>query len=81
MLFQRKIDRAQQWLHEKSGKSDVKHQTGGDLPSMEELRAEANEEMDLEKGDFFAMLIAALITILPVCLLALLFMCGFMFFI
>ncbi len=75
MLFQRKVDRAMDWLHQRSQGSEAKPQeTSGDLPSMDELRREAAEDMELEKGDFFAMLVSAFIIILPVCLAALLIM-------
>ncbi len=76
MLFQNRIDRAQKWLHDRAAGSNSKKDTGaeGDLPSPEQLKMEAQEEMDLEKGDFAAMLIAAFVTIVPICLLVLLVM-------
>ena len=82
MLFQRKIDRAQKWLRERNGVSeDVQQHTGeGELPSMEELKAEAQSEIHLDKGDLPAMIIAALITILPACILVLLLLVSFVFF-
>ncbi len=81
MLFQRRVDRAFQWLKQRTGNDKQPEASGeGDLPSVEELRAEAQEEMELEKGDLFAMILSALIVILPVCLLALLAMVGFAFF-
>ncbi len=74
MLFQSRIDRAQKWLHDRAVRkeSHADPTAEGDLPSPVELRREAQEEMELEKGDIAAMLIAALVTILPVCLLVLL---------
>ncbi len=74
MLFQSRIDRAQKWLHDRANRNSAKSgsKAEGDLPSPEELRLEAQEEMNLEKGDITAMLIAAMITILPVCILVLL---------
>ncbi len=76
MLFQSRIDRAQKWLKERTGNTGDDHSKSenGEFPSMEDLRAEVQEEMDLEKGDKLAMLIAAFITILPACLVALLIM-------
>ncbi len=82
MLFQRKVDRAMEWSRNRSGKHEERSHScaEGELPSMEELRAQANQEMDLEKGDFLAMLIAGFAVILPAGLIVLLLMCGFMFF-
>ncbi len=81
MLFQKRIDRAFQWLKEKNGKQGQQASEGSDkLPSMEELKAQAQEEMDLEKGDFLAMLIAGFAVILPAGIIVLLLMVGFMFF-
>lgn len=76
MLFQSKIDRAQKWLHDRSdsGRRERELQEKGELPSGADLRAEAQEEIELEKGDVLSMLLAALITILPVALLVLLIM-------
>ena len=76
MLFQRKIDRAMKWLHNRSdsAKAEQAATEEGNLPPVEELRREAQEEEKLEKGDGLAMLIAALITILPVALVVLLVM-------
>lgn len=80
MLFQSKIDRAQKWLHDRSDSARKEKQTQDQegLPSMEDLKAEAQEEVELEKGDFLSMLIAAFITILPVALIVLLLMVGAM---
>ena len=75
MLFQRKVDRAVKWLHDRSdsGKAEQTEKEGN-LPSMDDLRAQAQNEMELEKGDWLAMLIAALVTILRVALVVLLVM-------
>ena len=83
MLFQRKIERAQNWLKERSGSADVPEQTenDGSLPSMEELKAEGRNEFHLEKGDLPAMLIAAFFTIMPVCVIVLLLICAIVFLI
>ena len=74
MFFQRKIDRAQKWLHDRNPSPIVRETESSheDLPSMEELKAEAQNEIYLDKGDLPAMIIAAMFTILPICLLVLL---------
>ena len=75
MLFQRKVDRAMKWLHNRSDSAKAEQaEKEGNMPSMDDLRREAQDEMELEKGDGLAMLIAAFITILPVALLVLLVM-------
>lgn len=73
MLFQRKIERAQQWLRERNQTTQPapEHTSQGDLPSMEELRRQGREEIHLDKKDLPAMILAALITIMPVALLVL----------
>ena len=82
MLFQRKIERAQQWLKERNQtlypKSSSRREA--DLPDMEELKRQARQENMLDKGDLPAMILAALITILPVCILVLLALVAFVFF-
>jgi hypothetical protein len=82
MLFQRKIERAQQWLKERNQtlypKSSSRREE--DLPDMEELKRQARQENMLDKGDLPAMILAALITILPVCILVLLALVAFVFF-
>ena len=77
MLFKRKIERAQNWLHEKSTSESAQC----DLPSMEELREEARNQSYFEKGDIPAMLIAALVTFLPVAIIVLLILCAWVLFI
>lgn len=75
MLFQRKVDRAMKWLHDRSDSGKAEQaEKGGHLPPVDDLRREAQNEMELEKGDGLAMLIAAFITILPVALFVLLVM-------
>lgn len=54
MIFQKKIDRAMEKLHEES-----------------DAEREEREIPELEKNDFLAMVIAAMITIVPVALLVL----------
>lgn len=80
MLFQRKIDRAFKKLHEESDHPEIDHfakerrRRKMKMEDPEERRAREalpsrEEEMpELEKNDFLAMVIAALITILPVAL-------------
>ena len=76
-MFKR-YERAQKWLREQNpqhNKPQAEPREDG-LPSMEELRAEANSNIELEKGDWAAMLIASFFTILLPCLLLLLFIVG-----
>ena len=73
-MFKR-YHRAQKWLQEQNPdyrRKEAEPREDG-LPSMEELRAEANSEIHLDKGDWPAMLIAAFFTILVPCLLILVF--------
>lgn len=64
MIFQKKIDRALDKLHEESDAGKAERE----LASGEEYVPEIPE---LEKNDFLAMVLAALITILPVALIVL----------
>ena len=77
MLFGKKLKRAQDWLREQNpdAEMDPEMVSDEDLPSLEELKAES-QEMNLDKGDLFAMIISAMITILPVCLIVLLVLVG-----
>ncbi len=64
MIFQSKIDRALKKLHDESdaGQAERDREQGmNEIPEMPEL----------EKNDFLAMVIAALITIIPVALVVL----------
>lgn len=79
MLFRKKIERAQKWLHDQSPETPADRGENGDLPSMEELKAEGKAEFTLEKGDIPAMLLAAL-PIVVICLLVLLALCSFVLF-
>lgn len=81
MLFRKKIQRAQDWLHDQSGQPEdpAGREETGEFPSMEELKAEGKAEFHLEKGDIPAMLLAAL-PIVVICLLVLLAICSFVFF-
>ena len=76
-MFKR-YHRAQKWLQEQNPERRTKEpeQREDGLPSMEELRAEANREVPLEKTDWPAMLIAAFFTILLPCLAILLVIAG-----
>ena len=64
MIFQKKVDRALEKLHEDSdvAKVEREQEAGADYEP---------EKLELEKNDFLAMVIAALITILPVALIVL----------
>lgn len=73
MLFQKKIDRAMKKLHEDSDAGRAEREHLGE----EDYR---QEKPELEKGDFLAMTIAAIITILPVALLVLLGLAAVMYF-
>lgn len=84
MLLQRKVDRAMKWSKERSLRAEGidpeeeeiqaelrKHSSQKEkLPSMAELMEEKKQkELEhLEKGDVKAMILAAMITIFPICL-------------
>ena len=92
MLLQRKVDRAMKWSRERSLraegidpeeeelKAELKKHSGkkDSAPSMEELIAEELER--LEKGDVKAMILAAMITIFPICLGLILLICLIAYF-
>lgn len=64
MIFQSKVDRALKKLHEESDAGQAEREM--------ELGNDYKQEMpELEKNDFLAMVIAALITIIPAALLVL----------
>jgi hypothetical protein len=73
MLLQRKIDRAMDWLKDKNNKSqpyiEDSVEDHSDLenfdPKAEWLRYE-NENIQLEKNDFFAIVISALLVFSPI---------------
>ena len=70
--------RAQKWLQEQNPdrhRQEIEQREDG-LPSMEELRAEANREVPLDKTDWPALLIAAFFTVLLPCLAILLVIAG-----
>ena len=77
MIFKR-YERAQKWLREQncSNREEVTETEDHDLLSMEELRAQANQDLKLDKSDWFALLFAALVNIFIPCLLFLLFIVG-----
>lgn len=64
MIFQRKIDRALDKLHEESDAGKAERELAPDEEYVPEIP-------ELEKNDFLAMVLAALITILPVALIVL----------
>lgn len=85
MFFRKKLEKSMKWHHEKAqGQPAAASEGLEDLPSMEELKEEAREEVTLEKGDLPAMILAGMLTILPACLAVLLILCllvvGFLFF-
>lgn len=65
MFFQRKIDGSMKKLHESSDAAEEERRKDAGEP-YEEL-----ERPELEKGDMFAMIIAAFITFIPVAILVL----------
>ena len=77
MLLQRKVNRAFDWQKEQvrqreaESKKKPECETSDDLPPMEDLIEK--DDGALEKGDLPAMIVSALITILPACIFALLF--------
>ena len=74
MLFQKKYDRAKQWqLEQKKKFSDY------NVDYSQEDRPSIADEM--EKGDMFALIFSAMITVLPVAILVLLIMvlAGYLF--
>ena len=72
MFFRKKLDRAQKWLR-------GQNKDAGELPTPEELK-EQNQELPLEKGDLPLLILLGMGIILPVCLLVLLAICSFVFF-
>ena len=76
-MFKR-YERAQKWLREQNPDNCKPHQeyADSDLPSMEELRREANQNINVDKSDWFALLVAGFGTILIPCALFLLFIVG-----
>ena len=60
MLFQKKVDDAFEKLHEESENVDLYY----DHLSQEDKREE--DQLDLEKGDKLAMILSALLVIMPI---------------
>lgn len=90
MIFQRKIDRAYQKLHEESDHPEEpqfenprsrKRRPKGEPQDPGDLMK--SEPPELEKNDFLAMVLAALITIVPVAaiVLVVITLIGYFFFI
>lgn len=80
MIFQKKIDRAMDWLKEKNKTEQVYNEgysgkNYGDNHDLEhfdpkaEWRAEQEEKIELEKNDVLAIIISALIVFGPVLLI------------
>ena len=90
MFFQKKIDRAMKASRERQAKANggnpeaPERQTEEEiLPSMEELRAQAQEELKNEPvsgKEIAAMILSAFLTIFPVCVAVLLLLCAAVYF-
>lgn len=74
MIFGKKLAASMEWLRKRSKGTPEPPDGEEDLPTMEELKKEA-ERAPLEKGDLPAMILAGFVTIVPACLLALLVLC------
>ena len=72
MFFRKKLDRAQKWLRGQNKDAE-------ELAAPEELK-EQSQELPLEKGDLPLLILLGMGIILPVCLLVLLAICSFVFF-
>ena len=57
MMFQKKVDRAMKWLKEKSNKN------------LDELEPKEYDNIELEKNDFLALIISALMVFGPIILI------------
>lgn len=57
MMFQKKVDRAMKWLKEKSNKN------------LDELEPKEYNNIELEKNDFLALIISALMVFGPIILI------------
>ncbi len=80
MIFGKKLNRAQKWLREQNPDlEDQQEFQDEDLPSVEELRRES-QQLNLDKSDMLAMIISAMITIIPACLIAILLIVGIAYF-
>ena len=79
MFFRSKLDRAQKWLRDRSSTESERQEDNGELPTPEELKKQ-NQEIPLEKGDLPLMILLGMGIILPVCLVVLLLICSFVFF-
>ena len=79
MFFRSKLDRAQKWLADHSSTEPEPQEDNGELPTPEELKKQ-NQEIPLEKGDLPLMILLGMGIILPVCLVVLLLICSFVFF-
>ena len=67
MLFQKKLDRARELRRERMGLDEEEENIEIERPPLKD---------EIEKGDMAAMLVSGCLTILPVCLLVLLLLCG-----
>ena len=74
MLLQRKVDRAMKWSRERSLRAEG-------IDPEELIAEEKQKELErLEKGDVKAMILAAMITIFPICLGLILLICLIAYF-
>ena len=64
MIFQKKVDRALQWLKDKNKSNEIKE--GHEVDQVEPL-----EDLPLEKGDRLALLLSALLVFGPIFLILL----------
>lgn len=67
MLFQKKIDRAMNWLKEKNQEKDQKTEQAGDTSGdgSDGIHPEEDKKAMLEKHDLLAMFLAALLVFAP----------------
>ena len=76
MMFQKKIDRAMEWLKEKNNPKQNNEEgypeNSLDLDSKDELQTQENSNIELEKGDIPAIIISALLVFGPIILILLL---------
>ena len=74
MFFSKELTRAQKWLRENNSPE-------ADAPKEPSEAGEPwPQEPELEKGDLPLLMFLATVIIIPICLLALLAICGFVFF-
>lgn len=77
MFFQKKLDRALKWLKDRNAYQG-QEQADEEQPSADELRQES-KQLQLEKGDLPALIISAMLTFIPICLIILLVLSSLFF--